>query len=299
MKRRWCASPSSRCCLLARPEFYRRAGLLEAPLSWEWLLAISVAVIASLWVGMAAYQNVSYKNALWWHFAYGGDAPRFLRASLGVAVAGMLFALHRIFHSAHPGEKAGRPLGLDSVRPIIDAMPRTDVQLALLGDKCFLPAEDGQGFVMYGVQGSTWLAMGDPVAQDEKSVAELIWRFKERADLHNGKPAFYQISSAYIPLYIDAGFSLAKLGEDAFVDLSQFTLEGGEGRKWRAEQGPCRAQGTVLRDRPGRRGARHPARSETGVRRLACRARREGEGLFARFLVGGVSVPIRSGGGAP
>ena len=103
--------------LLARPEFYRRAGLLEAPLSWEWLLAISVAVIASLWVGMAAYQNVSYKNALWWHFAYGGDAPRFLRASLGVAVAGMLFALHRIFHSAHPGEKAGRPLGLDFCPP--------------------------------------------------------------------------------------------------------------------------------------------------------------------------------------
>ena len=122
-------------------------------------------------------------------------------------------------------------------------MPRTDVQLALLGDKCFLPAEDGQGFVMYGVQGSTWLAMGDPVAKDEKSVAELIWRFKERADLHNGKPAFYQISSAYIPLYIDAGFSLAKLGEDAFVDLSQFTLEGGEGRKWRQSKAHAERKG--------------------------------------------------------
>jgi phosphatidylglycerol lysyltransferase len=229
--------------LLARPEFYRRAGLLEAPLSWEWVLAISMAIVASLWVGMAAYQHVSYKNALWWHFAYGGDAPRFLRASLGVAVAGMLFALHRILHSAHPGETGGRPLGPDTVRPIVDAMPRTDVQLALLGDKCFLSAEDGRGFVMYGVHGSTWLAMGDPVARDETSVAELIWRFKERADLHNGKPAFYQISAAHIPLYIDAGFSLSKLGEDAFVELANFTLEGGEGRKWRQSKAHAERKG--------------------------------------------------------
>jgi len=230
--------------LLARPEFYRRAGLLEAPLSWEWLLAIVLAIVASVWIGMAAYHNVSYKNALWWHFAYGGDAPRFLRATLGIAVAGMLFALHRILHSAHPGETAGLPIGLmTQVRPVIDAIPRTDVQLAMLGDKCFLKAEDGNGFVMYGVQSSTWLAMGDPVATDEKSVAELIWRFKERADLHNGMPAFYQISSRHIPLYIDAGFSLAKLGEDAFVELAHFTLAGSEGRKLRQSKAAAERKG--------------------------------------------------------
>ena len=229
--------------LLARPEFYRRAGLLETPLSWEWLLAISAAIIASMWIGVAAYQNVSYKNALWWHFAYGGDAPRFLRATLGIAVAGMMFALHRILHSAHPGEKAGRPVGLAHVQPIVDAMQRTDVQLAMLGDKCFLPAENGQGFVMYGVQGSTWLAMGDPVAADEKSVTELIWRFKEQADLHNGMPAFYQISWRHIALYIDAGFSLAKLGEDAFVELAHFTLAGSEGRKLRQNKAAAERKG--------------------------------------------------------
>jgi phosphatidylglycerol lysyltransferase len=229
--------------LVARPEFYRRSGLLEAPLSWEWLLAIAAAILASTWVGMAAYQHVSYKSALWWHFAYGGDAPRFLRASLGVAVAGAMFALHRVLNAAHPGQAAGRPQDLAKVRAIVDTMPRTDAQLALLGDKCFLAAEDGQGFLMYGVQGSTWLAMGDPVAADEQTVVELIWRFKESADLHNGKPAFYQVSSHYIPLYIDAGFFLSKLGEDAFVDLSQFTLAGSEGRKWRQSKSHAERKG--------------------------------------------------------
>jgi phosphatidylglycerol lysyltransferase len=227
---------------MARPEFYRRGGLLDAPLSSEWLLAIAVGLIASIWVGFAAYHNVSYKNSMWWHFAYGGDAPRFLRATLGIAVAGMMFVVHRFLHSAHPG-KAVVGLDLDTIRPIVAATERTEAQLAFLGDKSFLYAQDGKGFVMYGVQGSTWLAMGDPVAADDETVAELIWRFKERADLHNGAPAFYQVCARHIPLYIDAGFSLAKLGEDACVELCQFTLQGGEGRKWRQSKAHAERKG--------------------------------------------------------
>lgn len=228
---------------VARPEFYRRAGLLDAPMSWEWLAAIGVALIASLWIGMAAFQNVSYKNALWWHFAYGGDAPRFLRASLGIAVVGMLFLLHRMLHSAHQSETTCPDHDMARVTPIVGAIKSTDAQLAFLGDKDFLFAEDARACLMYGVQGSTWLAMGDPVAADEEGVRELIWRFKERADLHNGAPAFYQISSRWLPLYIDAGFSLAKLGEDAFVELSHFTLEGSDGRKWRQSKAHAERKG--------------------------------------------------------
>ncbi len=227
---------------LARPEFYRRAGLLDAPLSPEWLLAIAVGLVGSIWVGFAAYQNVSYDNAIWWHFAYSGDAPRFLRASLGIAVGVMMFALHRILHSAHHGE-AQSTADLPRIHALLANVERTDAQLALLGDKKFLFADDGKGFVMYGVQGSTWLAMGDPVAADENATAELIWRFKELADLHNGAAGFYHLSWRHIPLYIDAGFSLAKLGEDAFVELSHFTLEGGEGRKLRQTKAHCERKG--------------------------------------------------------
>jgi phosphatidylglycerol lysyltransferase len=227
---------------LARPEFYRRAGLLDMPVPSGWLLAIAVGLAVSVWIGFAAYADVSYKNWMWWHFAYSGDAPRFLRATLGVGVITLLLALYRGLHSAHPGDVVEGD-DLDRIPPLAGAAERTDAQLALLGDKRFLFAEDGQGFVMYGVQGSTWLAMGDPVAADEKATAELIWRFKELADLHNGAPAFYQLSWRHIPLYIDAGFSLSKLGEDAFVELSSFTLEGGEGRKWRQAKAAAERRG--------------------------------------------------------
>ena len=178
-----------------------------------------VAVGASVWLGFFVSRNVDYQTMLWWDFAYSGDAPRFLRATLGIGVVGLMFAVHRVLHSAHPGDAtSGRDLAL--IRPIVAKATRTDVQLSFLGDKKFLFAENGRGFVMYSVQGPTWLAMGEPVAEDEETTAELIWRFKELADLHNGAPAFYQLSWRYIPLYIDAGFSLAKLGEDAFVELA-------------------------------------------------------------------------------
>ncbi len=42
------------------------------------------------------------------------------------------------------------------------------------------------------------------------------------------------------PIYLDAGFSLVKLGEEAWVDLKKFTLEGADGRKLR--QTAARAQ---------------------------------------------------------
>jgi phosphatidylglycerol lysyltransferase len=231
---------------LARPEFYRRAGLLDTPVSSGWLLAIGIGLAASVWVGFAAYSTASCKQWVWWNFAYNGDAPRFLRATLGIGIVALLLGLHRALHSVHPGI-AGEEGDLARVRPIVATAQQTDAHLALLGDKRFLFTEDGEGFLMYGVQGSTWLAMGDPVTADEKRAIELIWRFKELADLHNGAPAFYQLSSRYIACYIDAGFSLAKLGEDAVVELSGFTLEGGEWRKWRQAKAGAERRGLSFR----------------------------------------------------
>ena len=62
------------------------------------------------------------------------------------------------------------------------------------------------GFVQYGVEGRSWVAMGDPVVADAATCAPteeartmaalrargaLAWRFKELADAHGGWPVFY------------------------------------------------------------------------------------------------------------
>jgi phosphatidylglycerol lysyltransferase len=53
-----------------------------------------------------------------------------------------------------------------------------------------------------------------------------VWRFIELADSHGSRAAFYQLPASSLPLYLDAGLKILKLGEEARVLLPSFTLEG-------------------------------------------------------------------------
>ena len=58
-------------------------------------------------------------------------------------------------------------------------------------------------------------------------MAGLIGRFIGMSRAHGGRAAFYQIRPESLPVYLDAGFSIMKLGEDAVVSLSGIQPEGG------------------------------------------------------------------------
>jgi phosphatidylglycerol lysyltransferase len=214
-----------------RKAFYRRASLWDQDLAPAWLAAVAIVLGGSIWLGFFAYRNVGYSNDLWWDFAYHGDAPRFLRASLAAGVAALAIGLHALLQrTTPPRDRAGEPT--DRLAAIVAASPRADANLAFLGDKRFLFSEAGDAFIMYQVQGRSWVAMGDPIGPEDKA-SELLWAFRELADQHSGWPVFYQASVARLPTYLDLGLSLLKLGEEARVDLSKFTLEGKAGYEWR------------------------------------------------------------------
>ena len=83
---------------------------------------------------------------------------------------------------------------------------------------------------MYGVEGRSWIALGDPVGpEDEKQ--ELIWKFRELCDLHAAWTVFYEVQRASVHYYLDLGLTLFKIGEEARVRLDDFSLEG-SARKW-------------------------------------------------------------------
>jgi phosphatidylglycerol lysyltransferase len=212
--------------------FYRQGGAFSGSLQASEILATGVAVGTSVWLGMLSFRDVAYSGSLWWDFAYHGDASRFLRASLGIAVTALVLTLYRLINRPALADSAP-PAGLDEVRCIVAGSERAESSLALTGDKLFLFNEDRTGFVMYGVQGNSWVAMGDPVLSGQADAASLIWQFKELVDLHAGVPVFYQVSSELLPLYLESGFAMVKLGEEAWVDLVAFTLEGGAARRLR------------------------------------------------------------------
>lgn len=139
------------------------------------------------------------------------------------------------------------------MRSAVEHYPLTVGNLAFLGDERFPFSDLGEGFVVHGVDGSIWLAMSDPVGVDEKVTVDLIRRCKELADRNGGQAAFYQVRAQTLPFYIDAGFSFAKLGEEAIVDLAKLTMDGSAGSEFRSSPVPS---GTVSRS-----GSSRPARS--------------------------------------
>ena len=214
----------------SRRHFYRKASLVNESFGPGWLFAIGLVLLSSMWLGFFSYKHVEYSNDLWWHFSLRGDAPRFLRASIGVFSILMLVAIRRLLRPAAPDQHPPSPEELDRAHAIVRAEPTSQANLALLGDKPFLFSESGRAFIMYGVEGRSWIAMGDPVGpEDEKP--ELIWKFRELCDLHAGWTVFYEIQRQNLHLYLDLGLTLLKIGEEARVDLRDFSLDGGS-RKW-------------------------------------------------------------------
>ncbi|MBZ9649655.1 bifunctional lysylphosphatidylglycerol flippase/synthetase MprF [Sphingobium sp. 3R8] len=210
--------------------FYRRTSLTSAILTPGWIATLGLAVGLSIWIGFIAYRHVDYQGDLWWQFGRHRDASRFLRAALAAGVVLVGAALWALLRPARDiwDESPSDPPG-DAA---LSLATRTDAFLALTGDKKFLTSPSGRAFLMYQVQGHSWIVMGDPVG-DPVEWPDLLWRMRERADAAQGRLLLYQLSLESLPLAIDLGLSIVKYGEEARIDLNGFTLEGPQARPLR------------------------------------------------------------------
>ncbi|MGI9482980.1 MAG: phosphatidylglycerol lysyltransferase domain-containing protein, partial [Hyphomicrobiales bacterium] len=120
-----------------------------------------------------------------------------------------------------------------------------DAHFVFTSDKSVLLNDAKTAFIMYGTQGKYWVALGDPVG-DEEAFADLISDFINLAESHNCRAIFYQISDENLPLYLDAGYVLSKLGEEAVVSLSSFGLEGKSHRSLRSAHNRAERSGLTF-----------------------------------------------------
>jgi phosphatidylglycerol lysyltransferase len=209
-----------------RRYFYRKASLFSQPFNAGWIAAILITLGCSVWLGFYSYRHVEYAHSLWWRFAFSGDASRFLRATVGVVVFGLFFAVARLLRPVPPQPPESGQKELEKAYAIVCNSTEVFAHLALLGDKRFLFSPEGEAFIMYAVEGRSWIAMGDPVGAD-LHWPELIWKFRELSDRYGGRTVFYEVGHQSLHLYLDLGLSLLKLGEEARVPLADFSLEGG------------------------------------------------------------------------
>ena len=210
---------------LARRAFHRPSTIMSQRFTPVWVASVVIIVTLTLWISWLSSRHVPYSGDLWWTFAFDAHAPRVLRASLAVLVVLAAFLAAQLLRPAPAEPHDPATLDLERARRAIAAADASLANAALAGDKRLLFHPAGDAFVMYQVSGGSWVALGDPVGPPGRE-EDLVWAFRELVDRRGARTVFYEVSGRSLPLYIDLGLSLLKLGEEARVPLESFSLEG-------------------------------------------------------------------------
>ena len=179
-------------------------------------------------LGWWSFHNLDYADRQWWRVMGDVEAGRAIRAWAGAGVLLLAMGLWRLFATPATPKVAGdHDPDFERVRAILETAEvcTPDAKLALLGDKRFLFSETGQSFLMFGVRGRSWIALGGPVGRSDE-VAELLWRFRELADAHAARPGVYGFGPDLLPEMVEMGMRVQKVGEAAVVPLREFSLQG-------------------------------------------------------------------------
>ena len=210
------------------PAFPRTSRLTRMEITPGWLFSAFALVIGAGVLGWWQFKHADYSDTLWWKVMADADATRSLRASVGAAIALLGVGAWRLLATpATPPIVGDHDPDFERARAILAAAeePEPASNLALLGDKRFLFSTSGESFLMFGVRGRSWIALGGPVGRREERM-ELMWRFRELADAHAARPGFYGIGPDLLPDVIELGLAIQKTGESATVPLEQFSLSG-------------------------------------------------------------------------
>ena len=112
-------------------------------------------------------------------------------------------------------------------------------------DKTFFFSESRQSYIAFRVGGGYAVVLGDPVGPNSE-IELIIQRFVELCMNNDWRVAFHQTLPDFLPIYRKAGFRKLKIGDDAIVDLPNFTLDGKEAKKLRHAINQLEKQGVTF-----------------------------------------------------
>jgi phosphatidylglycerol lysyltransferase len=110
-------------------------------------------------------------------------------------------------------------------------------------DKQIFLSPGGNSFISYRVQGNFAVVLEDPVAPGSEEMKNIILGFRKFCYENGLKEIYYRVPKESLEIYHEAGMRSFFIGQEGIVDLSEFTLEGGERKSIRnalnkiAEQG--------------------------------------------------------------
>jgi phosphatidylglycerol lysyltransferase len=98
---------------------------------------------------------------------------------------------------------------------------------------------------MYARQGRSLIALFDPVGPISLW-GPLVSKFIAEARRNRCRPVFYQVSADFLPIAVDMRLQALKLGEQAIVNLPEFSLAGGRWLKLRRSINRAERDGLVF-----------------------------------------------------
>ena len=118
------------------------------------------------------------------------------------------------------------PRDRQAARDILHANGRTALDyFSTWSDKSIFLTRAHDAFIAYRVSGNFAVVLGDPIAPENR-IADTITEFANFCAQADWSPVFHQATPDFWPIYQSLGFRRLKLGDEAIVDLTKFTLEG-------------------------------------------------------------------------
>lgn len=165
------------------------------------------------------------------------DQQVWLYGLVGMIIAGIILLCMMNYFTSGNDPFNNNKFKEERIKNIIDKFGGNEVShLAYLKDKMiyiYQHNNEDQLFIMYQIKADKIIIMGEPVGNQEY-ISEAIEQLVALSDKYGYQLVFYEVNTKLTMLLHEYGFDFIKMGEEGFVDLTQFTLKGKKQRAQRA-----------------------------------------------------------------
>ncbi len=117
----------------------------------------------------------------------------------------------------------------DKARTIVQAHGCSSLaRYTLFDDKSYYFSQGGS-LIAYVVKGRIALALGDPIGP-EGDFSVCLAGFRDMCTVNDWQPAFYQTLPDHLEQYRSSGYDTLCIGQEAIINLAEFTLDGKSGK---------------------------------------------------------------------
>lgn len=201
---------------ISKGQFYRDSFIMK----WDKLVRDILILTAFLILYIFTNYNSSY-----WQISYYSEG--ILKFSLiGFTIAILYLAIMYYTNKSNDFPKMRLKECEEDIKMILNKYEGSPmIHYVYLDDKYIYLNKDKDVLMQYQICSDKIFILGNPIGNDDK-IEETIQELNNLGDKYGYTPVFCGINKNLIPHLHESGYEFMKLGEEARVNLNEFTLEG-------------------------------------------------------------------------